>query len=141
MRLALLLAALALVALVPAGQAADLPCATLGTANACPVLSTEWGMQGGVIVWGDGFYADALVQQGVGFDGNYVYVVPLVVVDGVAAVHAGLGMADRDYDGDYEDAMVGGALQTVVYVPFGVGVYDADEDGQTDSVYHEPQLG
>lgn len=131
----------ALATLAAPAEAADLPCASQAGLNACPVLSTDYGVQGGVILWGDGVYADALVQQGTGFDGDYVYVVPLVYVEGVAAVHAGLGMADRDYDGSYEDAMVGGAVQSVVYVPFGVGVYDSDDDGQPDSLYYEPQLG
>lgn len=136
----LALAALLLIALATAARAEELPCASHEDVNACPVATTDGGVQGGVVVWGDGFYADALAQQGTGLFGGYVYAVPLVWVEGIGAAHGGLGMADRDYDGTYEDAFVGGAVQSVVYVPFGVGVYDSDHDGRPDSVHHEPQL-
>lgn len=80
------------------------------------------------------------IQSGSGFFGNYVYVLGFAGVEGLVQAHGGAGLVDAGYDGFYENACACGAVQSVVYVPFGIGVEDSDGDGQPDNLYAEPRL-
>lgn len=132
-------AAIAALALAPAA-AATVACVPAAGLTACAYVPTDGAIEAGARVGGHGVQADAVAEAGSGFFGNYVYVVPFVGLDGVVAVHGGIGLVDAGYDGTYENACVCGAVQSVVFVPVGVGVEDSDLDGQPDRVYMVPDL-
>lgn len=136
--LALALPALALLLSIPAASALPAECLVAAGATACPWLAPEDGVVGAYAFTEQGTYAEASVQQGTGFFGDYLYAIGVVEQAGLVRLHGGLGFADRQYDGIYEDGCACGALQTTFYyLPFGVGWW-AEGDNTPDHVYVEP---
>ena len=131
-------------ALAPSAAAAT-QCVAVPTASWDLCAGAEAGDSVGAGAWGrgaDGSDFTLTASHGTGFYGNYVYVIGVVYVADTARVHGGLGLADRAYDGVYEDACVCGGVQTTfLYVPWGVGIEDTDGDGLPDHPYVMPQLG
>jgi hypothetical protein len=81
------------------------------------------------------------LAAGTGFYGDYVYLIGIVEQQGLLRVHGGVGATDRNYDGLYENFCACGAVQTLVYVPWGVGLEDQSGNGAPDTLYAEPNLG
>lgn len=131
-------AVLAALALAAPASALPAECLASAGATACPWLAPEHGVVGAYAFTEQGTYAEFSVQQGTGLFGDYVYAIGVVEQSGVARAHGGLGLADRQYDGIYEDGCVCGALQTTfAYLPFGVGWW-AEGDNTPDHVFVEP---
>jgi hypothetical protein len=136
--LVLLGLALAATTAFPAAGALD-GCQRAADATACPWIAPEYGVVGAYAYTDGGAYAEGSVQQGTGFFGDYLYAIVVVEQQGFLRAHGGLGFADRQYDGIYEDGCACGALQTTfLYLPFGVG-WESHGDNTPDRVYYEPQ--